>query len=290
MNRPTGEPRKSTWPWDVYKAGDGNAPANPVRYEHSTKVVIAMFVVVILVAVLASSARTVETDMLADARAAKEAGFPQLPPGHASSARIAEFIEKWNLNAPGSPPRRDIDALSLRVGDYEIDSSLYNLGITSGFLAVLFFSAVAYSRALNNLRALGHEVAVLAAAWAFASWFVPIMNFIVPWRIVARTLHHAWSGGDSSSTSGGSGAKWAVVFAGTWGVVWIGFLFLNPLSISFLMGSGDIDERIRQLAAYDLMMLYLPVLMAVNAAVLAMISYRQRKRYRLLDAASRGGG
>jgi hypothetical protein len=140
LNRPNGEARKATWPWDVYKASDGSVPASATRYEHTTIPIIALFVTVISVVFLASSARPIETEMLVDVRAAKQAGFPQLPPGHATSEQIDVFIEAWNLNAPGSPPRREIDALSVRVGEYEVDSLLYFLGIYRG--AFLFGTCV----------------------------------------------------------------------------------------------------------------------------------------------------
>jgi hypothetical protein len=45
------------------------------------------------------------------------------------------------------------------------------------------------------------------------------------------------------------------------------FLFVNPLAINFLMGSGNIDEVIRKLASIELMMVYLPIFMVVNGGV-----------------------
>lgn len=285
MQRPTGDPKKPTWPWDVFRAGDGIAPANDVRYEHTTRLVLFLFVVTVFVGVLAGPARSVETEMMVEVRDAKAAGFPQLPPGHASSARIAEFVDEWNLNAPGSPSRREIDAMSGIVGDYQLDTSLYNLGLSFSVIAVLFTSAVVGGRMLSNLRALGHEAALLAAAWAFAVWFIPIMNLVVPWKIVARCWRYAWPPSDA-----GSGGIRIIDFVGVlWGVVWIGFLVVNPFGLSLFVRTGDVDGWVRRVAATELMMVWLPLAMLFNVGVLAAISYRQRMRYRLLDALARQG-
>ena len=118
--------------------------------------------------------------MLAEVRAAKDSGFPQLPPPYASPKRIADFVDEWNLVEPGSPSRQQIEAMSIRAGKYDDDSAPFKVGIVFSLIAIVIISAAAFSRASNNLFTLGYPMAKFSPTWAFVSWFIPLLGFVLP--------------------------------------------------------------------------------------------------------------
>ena len=162
-------------------------------------------------------ARKVETDMRKDVETAKLAGFPQLPPEFATPEDISAFIYEWNLIGPDEPSRQEIEELSLRAGKYRDDSALFNLGIVASLIGLVILSATAFTRALNNLYALGHELSSLSPAWVLGSWFIPLLSFVLPWRAVKEVVTRTWQTGSvADRDERARGARWTGIVTGLW--------------------------------------------------------------------------
>lgn len=236
----TNDPTKPRWPWSVFKARGKHDPPNPLRYVSSVRLSLAAAILTVLLAALVVPALAVESEIRSDIEEAKASGFPQVPSGYASDAQISEFIEEWSLNSPGSPSRQEIEALSLRVGKYDDDSALFNVGIMFSLTWIVFVSAIAFVRGSNNLYALGFGFSFVSPAWAFASWFIPLMSFIVPWRLIAQILGYMWS--HPASDERPRLAFWPEIVAGIWSVSFIGLWLLNPFTVNVFVPSNDIGE------------------------------------------------
>lgn len=266
--------------WDVLRARRAPHPPNPLRYAHSFWFAIAVLVLAIALTISVFPARTVESDMLADARQAKLDGFPDLPPGDASDKEINDWIDEWNFIPLASPGRTTIRELSERVGEYDTDSSLLNLGVMGSLAALVFLSALGFGRALNNLYALGYGASVLSPAWAFISWLMPVLSFVLPWRVVTEVVQCAWL---QSSDDHSSGPRWPQYLAGLWGVAFAGLWLLNPVSVDIFIGHNDINGWINHIQWTERMMFWLPVPAFLTAAMLLLVALKQHGRYRELD-------
>lgn len=250
-----------------------------------------MIGIAILLTVIVVPARELETVMRTDVEAARLAGFPQLPPAYATGDEITEFIEEWDLTGPGAPSEEQIEEISIRLGEYLDESALFALGIIAGLLGLVVFSAIAFTRALNNLYALGHEFSVLSPAWAFASWFIPLLSFVLPWRTVSEVLARTWDTGSvADEDSPRRGPRWTVIVAGLWGASYIGLWLLNPISLGVFLSTNDIDGWINLTTWSQRMMLWLPVPAILTAVLLLAVSIQQRNRYVKLDARARSSG
>ncbi|MCI0882628.1 MAG: DUF4328 domain-containing protein [Chloroflexi bacterium] len=279
----TEDPLKPRWPWEVVRARQRNFdPANPLRYSHNLRLATSVLILAVLLTLFVNPARTVETDMLADVEAAKVSGFPQLPPPYASPERIAEFVDEWNLDASGSPSRQQIESLSVRIGEYGDDSALLNLGISASLIGILFISAVAFSRASNNLYALGYPQPKISTTWAAVSWFVPLLSFVLPWMVVSEIFRTLWTSPDDVERS--PRFRLSSIAAGLWGLSFIGLWLLNPASVHLLLPANDIDDWLSKIAWAERMMTWLPITTFITAAALLVVSVKQHRRYRLLDA------
>ena len=157
MQKVPGDSQGLRWPWSVVRTRRSYDPANPIRYQHTIKLAISALALAVLLTVFTVPARTIEIDMSAEVEASKLAGFPQLPPGFASDKRINEFIQEWGVLNQSSLSRDDVVEMSNVVGEYKNDSGLMNAGVTLSLVGVAFLSAVAFSRASNNLYALGYD-------------------------------------------------------------------------------------------------------------------------------------
>lgn len=286
--QPPEDPLKPRRPWEVVRARRPKFdPANPVRYSHTLRLAFLVLVLAVAITLFTIPARTVETEMLADVRAAKQSGFPQLPPPYASPERMADFVDEWNLNAPGSPSRQQIEELSIRVGMYGDDSAILNLGIVSSLIGVLFISAVAFSRASNNLYALGYPLAKFSTAWAAVSWFIPLLGFVLPWIVVSEIFRSLWTSPDDIERL--PRLRWSSIAAGLWGLSFIGVWLLNPITVHWFFPTNDIDDWLNKIVWTERMMVWLPISTFITAAALLVVSVRQHRRYRLLDARAATG-
>ncbi len=286
--QPPGDPLKPRWPWEVVRARRTKFdPINEFRYAHTLWLAISVLVLAVLITLLVNPARAVETEMHADVETAKDAGFPQLPPGYATPKQIARFITDWNLSRPGSPSRQQIETLSTRVGEYRDDSALLNAGIVFSLIGILFVSAIAFSRALNNLYALGYEFSKISRAWAFVSWLIPLLSFVLPWLMVTEIFNRLWSNpGDIKQSSR---LRWSSIAAGLWGLSFIGLWLLNPITVNWFMPASDIDDWLNKIVWTERMMVWLPISTIITAAALLVVSVKQHQRYRLLDARAATG-
>ena len=279
---PAGDPPQPRRPWEVFRARRDHHPSNPLRYAHTIRFAVSVAILAVLITVIVVPARSVETEMHADVAAAKRSGFPQLPPKYGTAEQIDKFIDEWNLDERGSPSRQTIEALSARVGEYDDDSALFATGMVFGLIGLVFLSAFAFTRALNNLYALGHEFSTLSPAWAFISWFIPLLSFVLPWRVVAETVSHAWSPpGDGERPRG---TRCAEIVSGLWGVSFIGLWLLNPFTVNVFVRSNDIDGWLNKLEWTEWMMVWLPVPALLTAAVLMAVTVKQHRRYLRLDS------
>ena len=284
ISNATDRPRR---PWDVFKSQSGPHPSNPLRYAHTLWFAVSVAAAAVLVTVLVFPARSVETEMRVSVDEARQIGFPDLPPGYASPEQILVFMSEWGLVGADSPTFQDAQALSQRVGEYQDESALYNLGITAGLFALVFLSAFAFTRALNNLYALGYETSVLSPAWGFASWFLPILSFVLPWRIVAETFNQAWSSPGQDDRQ--QNARLPVVVSALWGLSFIGLWLLNPFTVNVFVPTNDIDGWLNSVVWSERMLMWLPVPALLTAAVLGALSVKQHRRYVRLDARARAG-
>ena len=283
------DPLKPRWPWEVVRTRIPEFdPANPLRYAHGLRLAVFLIVLVIAVVLLVFPARTVEAEMLVDVEAAKQSGFPQLPPEYASPERITDFIDEWNLRGPGSPTRTQIEELSIRVARYGDDSAFLNLGIVSSLIGIFFISAVAFSRASNNLYALGYEPAKFSPTWAAVSWFIPLLSFVLPWLVVDEIFGRLWS--DPGSEDKSSRLRLSSIMAALWGVSFIGLWLLNPLTVNLLLPTNNIDDWLSKIVWTERMLGWLTISTSVTAVALLVISVKQHRRYRLLDARARKAG
>lgn len=269
--------------WDVFKAHRSPHPPNPLRYQHNLWLVLLVFLAAIGLTASIIAARGTEADMRADTVAFKAEGFPDLPPGYATDRQLQNFIDEWR-QAPGILPNFDrIVEASDRVGQYQDDTSIINLGVMGSLLALVFLSAYAFSRALNNLYALGYGASVLSPAWAFISWMLPILSFVLPWRVVSEVFQCSWTKPDEAT-----GFRWTHVVSALWGIAFAGLWILNPVTVNWFVPRNDIDQWISHIEWTETMLLWLPVPAFFTAAMLLVVALRQHSRYRQLDAQAAG--
>jgi hypothetical protein len=242
------------------------------------KLAFGVLLAAILLSVLTFPARSIEIEMRADTEQAKAEGFPQLPPGYATPKQLDNYSQKWFVGGTGYPLRKDLEDLSIRVGVYDVDSSLYGLGIMAGLIAVVFMSAVAYSRSMQNLYALGFETPGVSSAWVFASWFIPVLGWVLPWWIISVILGRYWSRGSDEEPARPTILAW--ILSGIWGLTNLGLWILNPLTVTWFFSTGDIDRWLTRFAWTERMLIWLPVPVLVTAVVLLVITFEQRRRYR----------
>lgn len=268
--------------WDVLRTRRAAQPPNPLRYSHSFWFAIAVFVLAITLTISIFPANAIESDMLADAKQAKLDGFPDLPPGDPTDKELSDWIIEWYTgeDAVDFPGRTAVLELTGRVGKYEADSSLLNLGVMGSLAALVFLAAIGFARALNNLYALGYGASVLSPAWAFISWMLPLLSFVLPWRVVTEVLQCAWLRSDDGEMTG---PRWPQYLAGLWGISFAGLWLLNPVSVNLFVGTGDIDGWINHIEWTERMMFWMPFPAFFTAALLLLVAIKQHGRYRALD-------
>ena len=276
-----GEPQQLA-AWDVLRARRSPHPPNPLRYKHS--IWLGLGVLFAAIALIASifPARSIESEMRSDTEAARLEGFPDLPPGYATDRQIQDFITEWSGSTPDLPGLTRIVEMSDRVGEYQDDSSVINLGVMGSLFALVFLAAVAFGRALNNLYALGYGASALSPAWGFIAWFLPILSFVLPWRVVTEAFQCAWQRPEVESGA----FMWTQVVSGLWGLSFIGLWVLNPVTVTWFVPRGDIDEWINHFEWTERMLLWLPFPVFFTVVMLLIVAVRQHQRYRLLDMAA----
>lgn len=266
-----------TRPWHVVRSKRRNDPNNPARYGSTVKLAFAVLVAAVVLTLVTFPARVVDHDMKIRTEQAKADGFPQLPPGYATPEQISDFREKWGQTGASVPPFEQVAELSQEVGLYDTDSSLWGLGLVVSLGAVVFMCAIAFSRALNNLFALGFESPGLSPAWAFSSWFIPILGWFLPWWVVSSILGVLWSDRDGDVSKP---KLWAQAVAGIWGITNLGLWALSPFVISWFFPTGNIDQWITRFDWSMRMMSWVPIPALVSAAVLLLVAFEQRRVYK----------
>ncbi len=275
------EDLKVTSAWDVFRTRREPSPPNPLRYSHSFWLALGVFALAIALTIAVIPARSIELDMVEDARQAKADGFPDLPPG-ALGRPLADWMREWRDRGVSLPSFSKTEALALRVLDYEGDSALLNLGVVASLAAFVLLAAIGFVRALSNLYALGYGPSVLSPAWALVSWLLPVLSFVLPWRMVVEVTQCAWQrSGDEVSP------RWPMVLAGLWGLSFIGLWLFNPITVNVFMPRDDIDDWITHIQWTQWMLTWLPVPAFFTAGMLLMVAFRQHVRYIDLDRLAR---
>jgi hypothetical protein len=274
----------------VFRPARPSDPANPLRYLSTLKAAIALFVLAALVTLVVFPLRNLEANFEAVALEARANGVPQLPPAYATPEELQEFFEEWNIacsftSESGLPPCGYFAELSEQRGQYEDDASLMYAGLMSGLLASLVVAAFAFSRALNNLDALGRRPSHIPQAWAFASFLIPLLNLVLPWKIVDEVWRAAWSKGEGWER-GLDGGRPSVVVA-LWGIAVAVTAFLNPVMVTWVFSRSDIDGWVRQSEWMERALIWLPAFVIFTALLLAVITWRQRRRIRELATSAR---
>lgn len=273
--------QKAISAWVALQPRRAPHPPNPLRYSHTFWFALGVFALAIALTISIFPARAVESDMLADARQAKIDGFPSLPPGDPTNQQLNDWIGEWYTGDIPFPGRGPVLELAARVGEYETDSSLINLGVTGSLAALVFLAGLGFGRALNNLYALGYGASVLSPAWAFISWIVPLLSFVLPWRVVTEVVQCAWQKPEDAATGGTS--RWPQYLAGLWGVAFAALWLLNPISVNIFFRGGDIDAWIGHIQWTERMLIWLPVPAFFTAVMLMAVAIKQHGRYRELD-------
>ncbi len=266
--------------WDALRPRRRSQPANPVRYAHLFWFGLGVLALAIALTVAVIPARSVELDMRDEAITAKLQGFPDLPPGGGNSEAIADWRQEWRNSGLASLTHERTLDLSFRVGEYEDDSAVLNLAVMGSLLGLMILAGLGFGRALNNLYALGYGTSTLSPAWAFVSWLLPILSFVLPWRVVTEVLDCAWQKPDDDPATA---PKWPLYLAGAWGLVFAALWILNPVSLNIFSPRGDIDEWISHITWTGRMLLWLPVPALLTGALLLVVAVRQHGRYRELD-------
>jgi hypothetical protein len=164
--------------------------------------------------------------------------------------------------------------------DYEDDYNLLMLGVIPLFLVILITLAYAFSRALNNLYALGFETSHIPPAWAFAGFLIPVINLFLPWLVVSRVWRTAWApnGRERAGAVGFVGAAWGVMAAVT--------VFLNPWVTGWIIRRSDIDGWALNLWWVSFAIAWTAAAAVVSSLVLTVVAWRQGRRYRAIEAAA----
>ncbi len=280
----SGQPEQIT-AWDVFRARRAPHPPNPLRYKHSIWLGLGVLLAAIALTASIIPARSIESEMRSDTEAAKLEGFPDLPPGNATDRQIQNFITEWSGSTPDLPGFTRIVEMSGRVGEYQDDSAVINLGVMGSLFGLVFLAAVAFGRALNNLYALGYGASALSPAWGFIAWFLPILSFVLPWRVVTEAFQCAWQQPEGES----GGLSWTQLVTGLWGLTFIGLWVLNPVTVTWFVPRNDIDQWINHFQWTERMLLWLPVPAFFTAVILLIVAWRQHIRYRSLDKIATSG-
>jgi uncharacterized protein DUF4328 len=160
-------------------------------------------------------------------------------------------------------------------------------------VAVVLFTAVAFLtwiyRAHQNLNALGAVDLQYSPGWAVGGFFVPMLNIVRPFQVVAEIWK---ASGPQATRSGGTAWKYAEtpIFIGLWWGSWLLSGFLSSLSAFMVFGDvvGE-DETDPFLAAARFRIVYdvVSAVCAVLAIVVVLkINERQESTNRLNLAAA----
>lgn len=273
-------------PWDVVQRSDGTNPQNELRFSGTIWLALAASLLTVVAAVFAVSAVSRQGEFRELVSNAKQSGFPQVPPAHfATDDDKTDFIEEWNISCDdminGISHCEYVDVFSDQRSDYENEySTSFMVFAVSIFVALLLF-AIAFSRALNNLYALGYRMSQIPPAWAFSGFFVPLINLYLPWIVVSQVWKTAWGSHDDQDSSGAS-----IISIG-WGVIAAATVFLNPWVMGWVMRRSDIDGWLMHLQWVSFGIVWVIVAALITAIVLVLVSIRQRARYKQLEALAR---
>jgi len=108
-----------------------------------------------------------------------------------------------------------LDEVTAWQRDLNAVSGLYFLTIVAAAIAVVAW----LSRVVDNVRPLTGEVPVVSPRWAIAVWFLPFVNFVMPYRVVADT----WRKLATAESERGTGLVLV------WWLLWISGAITNRL-------------------------------------------------------------
>ena len=153
--------------------------------------------------------------------------------GAAADISRIELLSKPTAGLRIPPPEVTVNlALTILI-------RLSLIGIT--LLTAVFFLIWIY-RAHKNLKALGATDLKYSPGWAIGGFFVPLLNIVRPYQVMAEIWRASVSGG---RVSGGSGWTYeqTPVFIGLWWGLWLISGFLDSFSVFMVFGTGA-DNRL----------------------------------------------
>lgn len=273
-------------PWSVFVPEKRGHPANPLRYSSTIPLAIGMALVAAFVVWIVFPTHSKNTEMHAIVADAAAGGIPQVPPAYATASDMQQFIEKWEISCSdtinGISFCQYLPILAEQHGEYRDNMSVLFLALVAGLVAALFIVAIAFSRALNNLYALGHDASEIPQAWALTGFFIPVLNLVLPWFIVDQIWRAAWSRKD-----GTTGSSRASVVAGLWGLVVIITAVLNPVTMSWFIPQSDISGWLTHLEWVNRSLMWVIVPIIFTTLLLMVVTWRQHRRFLQLDATAR---
>ena len=220
--------------------------------------------------------RGIETDYLEVVVQAKVDGFPQLPPGNALDQHIVDFRQKWGSKL-GDITFDEIAALSIVIGDYELESSPLYLGIMLPLFGIWLMTATLVSRTYKNLYALGFESPGVSSTWVFVTCLVPVVAFVVPWWAFYQTIRIASERPEKDRTpllllrTRFIGIGWGLANAWLW--------LMNPVAIFLFFPVRNIDGWIRRLESTESMLGLIAVPLIATWLFMATLVLMQNRIY-----------
>lgn len=152
-------------------------------------------------------------------------------------------------------------------------------------LAPLF--CVWLHRAYTNLLALGREKNQLAAWWASASFFIPIVNVIVPWQVAWETWVHSQPlspGSQSSATDTPPKKNMSAKLVGLW---WLACVCWFVAGFIYSGVEENLRSHSQAFYLYNMVLDCLTMIAAVSGALLVRgVDRRQLALYRAQASAA----
>ncbi|MFI2237411.1 DUF4328 domain-containing protein [Streptomyces chrestomyceticus] len=142
--------------------------------------------------------------------------------------------------------------------------------------AVVFI--IWFHRSRVNAEHYTRDVCTLGSGWAIGSWFIPIGNLWLPFRVARETWESS-----AQPAPDGSGRKASTVLVRVWWLLWVLSLIIGRIG-STLYDKADLPHTLRQAVS----VVALSDLLDLAAAVLAILFVRKLSRMQQIPAAPYG--
>ena len=201
-----------------------------------------------LMVVLAFVLAWVDSKMLNDINAFGSVGLTDLPRNNANPGELLSFAADQGFQcdtaqdlAAGTGDCRRVLEIARTVNDYKSDQSLVWSFVVLSVITLLVSFTMFIHQASSNLRHLRAEGQRFTPGWAVGWFFIPIMNFVQPSRVVRELVQASGSSETADPRAWQNVSSPDASLVSTWWTMVVAAVLFGPRGISLFVTRGDID-------------------------------------------------